>query len=254
VNRWRTPERPGEAKFSLSRAVVVGGLVGIVGGWAFGQWMAKVDHFPLIAGLIHLSSRNVYGLVWWFAGRLTLFPILQGRSFTWTHEAAADALPLLVGHLIYGAVTAVVFLTFERRHRDWMLLDPRFGRGSRASADRTEHLLQQSGCLPRPWSPPPNHSHLIVLFSLRRLGQLFKRLLGEEGSHYEQHTKAGRNCNGCFQWNRPRNHAGTTSKYPFVPGHEVTGTVSALGEQAKGLKTGQRVGTRMAVEEPPLMP
>jgi hypothetical protein len=122
---------------------------GIVGGWAFGQWMAKVDHFPLIAELIHLSSRNVYGLVWWFAGRLTLFPILQGRSFTWTHEAAADALPLLVGHLIYGAVTAVVFLTFERRHRDWMLLDPRFGRGSRASADRTEHLLQQSGCLPR---------------------------------------------------------------------------------------------------------
>jgi uncharacterized membrane protein YagU involved in acid resistance len=319
VNRRQTPERPGEAKFSLSRAIVVGGLAGIVGGWAFGQWMAKVNHFPLIAGLIHLSSRNagvalhfvfafiigasfgllfqrdvrgygsclgwglgygifwwflgpmtimplwqgrsldwsyyhgqelfgslvghivyglivgviyaavdrlwialfiesdpinrqpeapgsrtvrsiawgavaglvgglvflpiiaavtglskvagvigctsptvgvlvhllssgligisygllferespdfaagiawglLYGLVWWFAGRLTLFPILQGRSFTWTHEAAADALPLLVGHLIYGAVTAVVFLTFERRHQDWMLLDPRFG-------------------------------------------------------------------------------------------------------------------------------
>ena len=32
------------------------------------------------------------------------------------------------------------------------------------------------------------------------------------------------------------------SKYPFVPGHEVTGTVSALGEQAKGLEIGQRVG------------
>src|SRR5258708_31300993 len=31
-------------------------------------------------------------------------------------------------------------------------------------------------------------------------------------------------------------------KYPLVTGHEVTGTVSALGEQAKGLKTGQRVG------------
>jgi hypothetical protein len=36
VNRWGTPERPGEAKFSLSRAIVVGGLAGIVGGWAFG--------------------------------------------------------------------------------------------------------------------------------------------------------------------------------------------------------------------------
>lgn len=68
----------------------------------------------------------LYGLVWWFAGRLTLFPILQGLSFTWTHEAAADALPLMVGHLIYGAVTAVVFLAFERHHRDWLLLDPRF--------------------------------------------------------------------------------------------------------------------------------
>ena len=33
------------------------------------------------------------------------------------------------------------------------------------------------------------------------------------------------------------------SKYPFVPGHEATGTVAALGEAAKGgLKIGQRVG------------
>jgi hypothetical protein len=39
VNRRQTPGRPGEAKFSLSRAVVVGGLAGILGGWAFGQWM-----------------------------------------------------------------------------------------------------------------------------------------------------------------------------------------------------------------------
>src|ERR1700758_685876 len=32
------------------------------------------------------------------------------------------------------------------------------------------------------------------------------------------------------------------SKYPFVPGHEVVGTVAALGDEAKGLKIGQRVG------------
>ena len=32
------------------------------------------------------------------------------------------------------------------------------------------------------------------------------------------------------------------SKFPFVPGHEVVGTVSALGEDAKGLKIGQKVG------------
>ena len=32
------------------------------------------------------------------------------------------------------------------------------------------------------------------------------------------------------------------TQYPFVPGHEVTGTVIALGDEAKGLKVGQRVG------------
>jgi hypothetical protein len=37
VNGGRARDQPGEAKFSLSRAVVVGGLAGILGGWAFGQ-------------------------------------------------------------------------------------------------------------------------------------------------------------------------------------------------------------------------
>ncbi len=30
--------------------------------------------------------------------------------------------------------------------------------------------------------------------------------------------------------------------YPFVPGHEIIGTVAAVGPQARGLKVGQRVG------------
>jgi alcohol/geraniol dehydrogenase (NADP+) len=32
------------------------------------------------------------------------------------------------------------------------------------------------------------------------------------------------------------------SAYPLVPGHEVVGTIAALGEHAKGLEIGQRVG------------
>lgn len=32
------------------------------------------------------------------------------------------------------------------------------------------------------------------------------------------------------------------SQYPLVPGHEAVGVVTAVGEQARGLKTGQRVG------------
>ncbi|WP_199096821.1 NAD(P)-dependent alcohol dehydrogenase [Dyella sp. ASV21] len=38
------------------------------------------------------------------------------------------------------------------------------------------------------------------------------------------------------------------SRYPFVPGHEVIGRVTALGPQAKGLKIGQKVGIGWTAE------
>jgi uncharacterized membrane protein YagU involved in acid resistance len=174
----RQPEAPGSRTV---RSIGWGAVAGLAGGVAFLPIIAIVTGLPKIAGLVggtspvvgvvvHLFTSGLigisygllfehespdfaagiawgllYGLVWWFAGRLTLFPILLGLSFTWTHEAAGDALPVLIGHLIYGAVTAVVFLVFERRHRDWMLLDSR--QGARACADQPEHRLRRSGFL-----------------------------------------------------------------------------------------------------------
>ena len=32
------------------------------------------------------------------------------------------------------------------------------------------------------------------------------------------------------------------TEYPFVPGHEVVGTISQIGEHVTSLKVGQRVG------------
>ena len=51
--------QPGLAPFNWPRALVVGGLAGIVGGWAFGKWMEQVGFFPLIAGLVNSNSQMV---------------------------------------------------------------------------------------------------------------------------------------------------------------------------------------------------
>ena len=50
----------------------------------------------------------------------TLLPLFLTGSFDWTVGAATALLPSLVGHLLYGAVTAAVFFTLEQldSHRD----------------------------------------------------------------------------------------------------------------------------------------
>jgi hypothetical protein len=67
----------------------------------------------------------LFGLIWWYAGPLTLLPLLQTGVCDWSTDAASALLPSLMGHLIYGAATAFTFMVLERRYTRWLLLDPR---------------------------------------------------------------------------------------------------------------------------------
>jgi hypothetical protein len=80
----------------------------------------------------------VYGLMGWYIGPLTLFPLALGNSSLWVPSVAEAQFPAMIGHLIYGAVAAAAFWLLERRHNQWLLLDPRI-------AAREERLRRPFG-------------------------------------------------------------------------------------------------------------
>ena len=67
----------------------------------------------------------LFGLIWWYLGPMTLLPLLLTGVCDWSIDAASALLPSLLGHLIYGAVTAFIFFLFDRRHTRSLLLDLR---------------------------------------------------------------------------------------------------------------------------------
>jgi len=67
----------------------------------------------------------LFGLIWWYLGPITFLPLLSTGETDWRASAVSALLPSLMGHLIFGATTALVFLFVERRYRRHLLLGPR---------------------------------------------------------------------------------------------------------------------------------
>jgi uncharacterized membrane protein YagU involved in acid resistance len=126
-----------------------GALAGLAGGLVFGGVMMQIGFLPTVAAIVRTDSPVVgftvhmlfasiigsifgvlvarqrellfwglaYGVLWWFLGPLTLLPVLLGRPVAWDVATARALVPSLLGHLVYGAVTAAVLALWSRGER-----------------------------------------------------------------------------------------------------------------------------------------
>jgi hypothetical protein len=132
--------------------LLVSSLIGMTYGLLFRDEAASPGH--------GIAWGWLFGLIWWYLGPMTLLPLLLTGVCDWSMDAASALLPSLLGHLIYGAVTASIFLLIDRTYTRSLLLDPRI-------AARESRRIRPEG------SPAP----ALWLFALG-LGVLLPILLG----------------------------------------------------------------------------
>jgi uncharacterized membrane protein YagU involved in acid resistance len=141
----RAPEPPWQA-------ALTGAVAGLAGGLAFGAAILKLGvptamglllagGSPTVGFVVHMLIAAVLGVgfgllarwqrpgpgdtvslgiayaaLWWYAGPLTLMPLLLGVSPAWDLKVAQQQFPGLLGHLLYGACTglALAIVRYKR--------------------------------------------------------------------------------------------------------------------------------------------
>ena len=124
---------------------------GLIGGVVFGAMMAMMGMLPMIGSMVGVSSAwvglvvhlvisatiggsfavllnasglrggvgsgLVYGFAWWILGPLTLMPFFMGMGLgvNWNVVAMGQAMPSLMGHLIFGAILGVTYRWLQNR-------------------------------------------------------------------------------------------------------------------------------------------
>lgn len=124
------------------RALIIGGLGGLLGSWVFVWGLVGSDFYSVVAGIVRADSPAVgrllhyligvtigcsfgllfddeeqdagsgliyginYGLLWWLIGPMILLPWLLGQDARpyWTVATIQRFVPSFVGHILYGAL------------------------------------------------------------------------------------------------------------------------------------------------------
>src|SRR5918995_721840 len=117
---------------SLAQRIAGGIVGGIVGGLVFGAMMAMMGMLPMVASVVGSKSALIgflyhmfnsaiigalfgliFGAIWWVLGPLILMPLLLGMGTPQFGMAFTQPMLLsLVGHLIYGLITGVVYVWY----------------------------------------------------------------------------------------------------------------------------------------------
>ena len=123
----------------VAGGVAFGGMMGMMGmltmiGSMVGSssaWVGFVVHM-MISGAIggtfgavvdlsglraNVGAGLAYGVMWWVLGPLTLMPAFMGMGFgvNWNVAAMSEAMPSLVGHLVFGAILGVTVRWLDGR-------------------------------------------------------------------------------------------------------------------------------------------
>ena len=134
----------------MSTAIKTGAVAGLGGGLVFGMMMGMMGMLPMVGMLVGrenavvgfivhmiisafigatfgvIAARlpagwataiiggSVYGIVWWVLGALIMMPLMLGMT-QMVFVIGGPQWMSLTGHVIFGAVTGVLFVPLSRR-------------------------------------------------------------------------------------------------------------------------------------------
>src|SRR5829696_885050 len=144
-------ERISRGNVPLAQRILGGVIGGIAGGLVFGAMMAVMGMLPMVASVVGSKAASVgflyhmfnsvvigalfglvfgpfsrgyvqgavlglvYGAIWWVLGPLILMPLLLGMGGPQFGMALSPPMLMsLVGHLVYGLLTGVVYVAYLR--------------------------------------------------------------------------------------------------------------------------------------------